>query len=115
MSTLLRRLSARHWDGVEVFRYDGANPVEKHDLVGPHAHAGHFGVRYFHVPAGGHTEHPRPHDHVVIIERGRALVTVGDQVHDLGPGDVVLALGDELRRVEANSDEPVGFFCISAH
>jgi S-methyl-1-thioxylulose 5-phosphate methylthiotransferase len=111
-----RRVSERAWEGVDPVAY--ADPrlagVEKHDLIGPADGAGDYRVRYFHVPAGGRTARERhPHDHGVVIQRGRARVTLGEEVVELGPGDVVYVPGDELHCFEAVGDEPLGFICVA--
>ena len=48
----------------------------------------------------------------VVIQNGRARVTLGDEVHEVGPGDVVYVSGDELHCFEAIGDEPLGFICV---
>ena len=71
-------------------------------------------MRYFRVPPGGRTALERhAHDHGVVIERGRARVTLGDEQHELGPGDVVYVGGDELHCFEALGDEALGFICVA--
>jgi quercetin dioxygenase-like cupin family protein len=116
MGFVRRRLSERSWEGVDAEGY--ADPsldgVERHDLIAATDGAPHYRVRYFHVPAGGHTARERhPHDHGVVIETGRARVTLGDDVHEVGPGDVVYVAGDELHCFEALGDEPLGFICVA--
>jgi quercetin dioxygenase-like cupin family protein len=146
MGTVHRRRSERAWEGVAAQAYDDSSlaGVEKHELIGPAEGAPHYRVRYFHVPAGGRTALERhdhdhgvviqagrarvtlevpagqhtareqhPHDHGVVIERGRARVTLGDEVHEVGPGDVVYVAGDELHCFEALGDEPLGFICVA--
>ncbi len=111
MGTVRRRLAAHAWDGVTAQEYGGeVAGVEKHELVeGPD-----YRLRYFHVPPGGRTARERhPHDHGVVIERGRARVTLGEQTLELGPGDVVYVAGDELHCFEALGEEPLGFFCVT--
>jgi quercetin dioxygenase-like cupin family protein len=111
-----RRLSDRAWEGVPPVAYDdpALAGVEKHELIGLPEGAERYRVRYFHVPAGGRTAREcHPHDHGVVIERGRARVTLGDEVHELGPGDVVYVAGDELHCFEAVGDEPLGFICVT--
>lgn len=116
MGTVRRRLGEHAWDGVRPLAY--ADPtlggVEKHELVGPPEGAQGYRVRYFHVPAGGRTARERhPHDHAVIIERGRARVTLGDETVEVGPGDVVYVAGDELHCFEALGDAALGFICVA--
>jgi S-methyl-1-thioxylulose 5-phosphate methylthiotransferase len=112
MGLVRRRLSDRAWEGVEPRAYDdpALAGVERHDLIG----APHYRVRYFYVPPGGRTARERhPHDHGVVIDTGRARVTIGDEVHEVRAGDVVYVAGDELHCFEALGDEPLGFICIA--
>ena len=96
------------WEGVAPRAYAGGR---RHDLiVGPS-----YRVRYFEVGPGERTRLERhAHDHGVVIERGRALVTLGDDRHELGPGDVVYVAPDELHGFEAIGDEPLGFICVAS-
>ena len=113
MGSVHRRRPDGSWDGVPRQGYDLA-AVEKHELVGPADGADRYRVRYFRVAAGARTALERhSHDHGVVIESGRARVTLGDERHELGPGDVVYVAGDELHCFEALGDEPLGFICVT--
>jgi mannose-6-phosphate isomerase-like protein (cupin superfamily) len=48
-----------------------------------------------------------------VIVAGRARVTLGDEEHDVGAGDVVYVAGDELHCFEALGEEPLQFLCVS--
>ena len=116
MGSVHRRVSDLGWEGVAAQAY--ADPalagVEKHELIGPADGAPHYRVRYFHVPAGGRTARERhPHDHGVVIQRGRARVTLGDEMNEVGAGDVVYVAGGELHCFEALGPEPLGFICVA--
>jgi quercetin dioxygenase-like cupin family protein len=116
MGSVHRRRKDGSWEGVVPAAYDdpALAGVEKHDLIGPADGAASYRVRYFHVPAGGRTALERhPHDHGVVIQRGRARVTLGADVHELGRGDVVYVEGNELHCFEALGDEPLGFICVA--
>jgi S-methyl-1-thioxylulose 5-phosphate methylthiotransferase len=116
LGVVRRRLSERAWEGVAPVAYDDPclAGVEKHDLIGPADGARDYRVRYFHVPAGGRTARERhPHDHGVVIQHGRARVTLGEDVVEVGAGDVVYVPGDELHCFEAVGDEPLGFICVA--
>ena len=116
MGSVHRRRPDGSWEGVEPRPYEQPDllGVEKHELIGPADGAGSYRVRYFHVPPGGRTALERhAHDHGVVIQRGRARVTLGDERHELGPGDVVYVAGDELHCFEALGDEPLGFICVA--
>jgi quercetin dioxygenase-like cupin family protein len=112
----VRRRSADGWQGVVPGSY--ADPalagVRKYELIGEADGAAHYRVRYFEVPAGGHTARERhAHDHGVVIMTGRARVTLGEQTHEVAEGDVVYVAGDELHCFEALGDEPLGFICVA--
>jgi quercetin dioxygenase-like cupin family protein len=116
MGSIHRRRADGSWEGVAPARYDdpAVAGVEKHELIGRTDGARSYRVRYFHVPAGGRTALERhPHDHGVVISTGRAAVTLGDERHELGPGDVVYVAGGELHCFEALGDEPLGFICVA--
>ena len=103
------------WEGVQPQAY--ADPalagVRKHELIGEAEGARQYRMRYFEVPAGGRTARERhAHDHGVMIVAGRARVTLGEQTHEVGEGDVVYVPGDELHCFEARGAEPLGFVCV---
>lgn len=108
MGAVHRRRDDGSWEGVAPRAYEGGR---RHDLI---TGAG-YRVRYFEVAPGGHTAlETHAHDHTVVIERGRARVTLGDERHELGPGDVVYVAPDELHGFEAIGDEPLGFICVAS-
>ena len=116
MGAIHRRTGEREWEGVDAVAYDdpAVAGVEKRELIGPADGAPHYRVRHFHVPAGARTaRESHPHDHGVMIVGGRARVTLGDEQHELGAGDVVYVAGDELHCFEALGDEPLQFVCVS--
>jgi quercetin dioxygenase-like cupin family protein len=109
-----RRLPDGSWEGVAPRGYEHVPGVLRHELIGPADGAASYRVRYFEVPAGQRTALERhAHDHGVVIERGRARVTLGDDLHELAPGDVVYVAPDELHCFEALGDEPLGFICVA--
>jgi quercetin dioxygenase-like cupin family protein len=109
-----RRLPDGTWDGVPATEYHEAGGVRRHELIGLADGADRSRVRYFEVPAGERTALERhPHDHGVVIERGRARVTLGEERHELAACDVVYVAGDELHCFEALGDEPLGFICVA--
>ena len=88
--------------------------VEKHELIGRADGAPHYRVRYFHVPAGGRTAREQhPHDHGVVIERGRARVTLGDEVHEVGGRRRRLRRGRRAALLRGARPEPLGFICVA--
>ena len=112
---VIHRRSAAGWQGVAPEPYDDPSleGVRKHELIGEAEGAQHYRVRYFEVAPGGRTARERhSHDHGVMIMAGRARVTLGDQTHELGAGDVVYVAGDELHCFETLGDAPLGFVCV---
>ncbi len=116
MGVIHRRAGAAGgWDGVEPQAYGDPSlaGVRKHELIGEAEGASQYRMRYFEVAAGGRTARERhAHDHGVMIVAGRARVTLGDETHELGVGDVVYVSGDELHCFEALGDTPLGFVCV---
>jgi quercetin dioxygenase-like cupin family protein len=112
MGVVHRRRPDGSWDGVAPRAY-GAD-MRRHELIGPADGAPHYRVRYFEVPAGRTTTLERhEHDHGVVIQAGRARVTLGDERHEVGPGDVVYVAPNELHSFEALGDAPLGFICVA--
>lgn len=112
MGAVHRRRADGSWDGVPPQPY--GDDLRRHELIGPQDGAAHYRVRYFEVPAGATTTLERhAHDHGVVIQTGSARVTLGDEQHDVGPGDVVYVAPDELHSFQALGDEPLGFICVA--
>jgi len=112
MGVVHRRQADGSWDGVAPRPY-GAD-MRRHELIGAGDGAPHYRVRYFEVPPGRITTlEQHEHDHGVVIQTGRARVTLGDQRHDLGAGDVVYVAPNELHSFEALGDAPLGFICVA--
>jgi quercetin dioxygenase-like cupin family protein len=82
-------------------------------LIGRDEGADDFIVRYFTIPAGGHSslEHHR-HQHGVVIVQGRGRVLLGDSWSEIGPGDAVFIAPDEIHQLQAADDESLGFICV---
>ena len=82
-------------------------------LIGRDEGADDFIVRYFTIPAGGHSslEHHR-HPHGVVIVQGRGWVRLGEQREEIGVGDAVFISPDEVHQLEADPAAPLGFICV---
>jgi quercetin dioxygenase-like cupin family protein len=112
---VIHRRNGKGWEGVSAQAYPDPElaGVLKHELIGAADGAHRYTIRYFEVPAGGRTARERhAHDHGVMILRGRARVTLGEEVHELAEGDVVYVPGDELHCFEALDEQPLGFLCV---
>ncbi len=107
------------WDAVRELPYrDGGSAdvasfhgITRRVLASPEAAA--FEVRYFELDPGGHSSLERhTHVHVVVCFRGRGRVRLGEEVHEVGYGDVVYVAPDEPHQFLNPYGEPFGFLCI---
>ena len=70
-------------------------------------------MRYFEVGPGGHsTLEQHQHAHLVFIERGEADVLIGNEVHHVYQGDVVIIPPKTWHQFQANYGFTMGFLCI---
>ncbi len=110
------------WDGVGLDRYPPEREmkgVSVRWLIGPAENAPNFALRYFEVEPGGWTSlDQHPHDHGVVILRGRGQVFLGGGDAGSGSpievtfGDVVYIPPYEVHQFKNVGDEPLGFLCI---
>jgi quercetin dioxygenase-like cupin family protein len=112
MGLVRRRGDGWSWDGVVPREY--ASGAERHVLVGPADGASQVELRYFRIPAGGASafEH-HPHEHAILVLHGRAEVTLGERVEEVGPGDAVFVASNEPHQLRTLGDEPLGFMCTA--
>ena len=91
----------------------GVRGVVENWLIGKGENAQNFAVRYYEVDVGGfsHAEQ-HPHDHGVIILRGKARAILWDEEFDVEPYDVVYIEPDHFHQLINIGDEPMGFLCI---
>ncbi len=86
--------------------------TERQILIGAGDGAPHFALRRFIMGAGGGMpRHTNTVEHEQYVLRGRARVTVGDTVHEVGPDDVLYipaGTPHDYRVIEA----PFEFLCM---
>lgn len=112
MGRVRRSAGGWTWDGVVPREYEGG--AERHILVGADDGARQVELRYFRIPAGGASVRERhPHEHAVMVLHGRAEAQIGEEVHAVGPGDVVFVGSNEMHQFRACPDEPLGFLCTA--
>ena len=117
MGVVRKKLADRwDWEGAELVTYDTptVHGVSKRVLIGPKEGAEGFAMRYFEVEPGGNSafEH-HPHIHQVFVVHGRGRVLIGEQYHDIGPGDVIYIGPDEQHELRAAPNEALGFICVA--
>jgi quercetin dioxygenase-like cupin family protein len=103
------------WPELPVRVYEGnqAKGATKRVLIGARDGAENFAIRYFEVPVGQSSAHEsHAHDHGVVITRGSARVLIGEELHEVGVGDVVYIKPDEVHRFDSLGPEPLGFICV---
>ncbi len=105
------------WDysSVTAHKYEGgaAPGAVRRILIGRDEGAQDFVVRYFTIPAGGHSAHEHHrHPHAVVIVQGGGRVLLGDTWHEIGVGDAVYIEPDEVHQFRAPDDRPLGFICV---
>ena len=81
-------------------------------LIGPADGAPNFALRRFTMgPGGGMPRHTNTVEHEQYVLRGQARVSVGDSVHEVGSGDVLL-IPAGLPHDYSVIDAPFEFLCI---
>ena len=103
----------RDVEAVEVAG-DEAKGVSMKILVGPRDGSERIIMRLFTVAPGGHTpRHRHDWEHLVRIERGRAVVLDGSGAeHQIAAGASVFIPANEEHQFRNPGDEPVEFICV---
>ena len=65
-------------------------------------------------PGGTYELHSHPHEQMSVIVSGRMRLTVGDEVRDIGPGDMWYAPANVKHGGEILGNEPVVFIDVYA-
>ena len=65
-------------------------------------------------PGGTYELHSHPHEQMSVIVSGRMRLTVGDEVRDIGPGDMWYVPANVEHGGEILGDEPVVFIDVYA-
>jgi ribulose-bisphosphate carboxylase large chain len=116
-SRVLRFQGDFRWQGVPVSDYkqsaDHWCGVARTALVGETGEQTRFHVRYFEIAPGGFSSREsHRHEHAVIVLRGRGVVELGGERHELGFGDTVYVAPHEVHQFLNATSEPFGFLCI---
>ena len=65
-------------------------------------------------PGGTYDLHSHPHEQMSVVVSGRMRVTVGDEIHDIGPGDMWYVPANVDHGGEILGNEPVVFIDVYA-
>jgi len=116
-SRVLRFQRDYRWEGIPVSEYKQSAEswygVARMALVGETGERTRFHVRYFEIAPGGFSSREsHRHEHAVIVLRGRGVVELGGERHELGFGDTVYVAPHEVHQFVNPTSEPFGFLCI---
>jgi len=85
--------------------------TQRQVLIGPDQ-APHFALRRFIIqPGGGMPRHTNVVEHEQYVLRGRARVSIGDEIHEVKAGDVVYIPAGTPHSYDTLGDEPFEFLC----
>jgi quercetin dioxygenase-like cupin family protein len=105
----------RRADAVDRRAVGAASATEYQILLGESDGMPHFAVRRFIMgEGGGMPRHTNTVEHGQYVLKGRARVTIGDDVHEVGPGSVLYipaGAPHDYRVIEA----PFEFLCMVPH
>ena len=104
-----------NWERVAAKKYDSQDVrgASVRWLIGPNEQAPYFAMRYFEIEPGGWTVLDRhPHDHGVIILRGKGKALLGEKETEISFGDVIYIPPNEFHQFKNIGDEPFGFICV---
>ncbi len=103
------------WPEVELRTYRGEDGPRglKQIVVGPDDGAPNFAMRVFQLaPGKASNEEEHPHDHGVLIMKGRCRVLMGEEVHEAEAGDFVWVAPNERHRFENAGTDTLQFLCV---
>lgn len=81
-------------------------------LIGPDEGPNFALRRFIMEPGGGMPPHTNTVEHEQYVLRGRAQIGIGDEVHDVRPGDVVFIPAGTPHWYAAEGTEPFEFLCV---
>jgi quercetin dioxygenase-like cupin family protein len=116
-SRVLRFRGDFRWQGIPICEYKQSGEhwcgVARMALVGETGEQTRFHVRYFEIAPGGFSSREsHRHEHAVIVLRGRGVVELGGERHELNFGDTVYVAPHEVHKFANPTAEPFGFLCI---
>lgn len=104
-------MSVRHVDDIGLEPVAAGSGTKRQVLIGPEQ-APHFALRRFVMqPGGGMPRHTNVVEHEQYVLRGRARVSIGDEIHEVKAGDVVYIPAGTPHSYDALGDEPFEFLC----
>ena len=109
---MTRRGVVKRAGTVERRKVPAGNATETQVLLGPEDGAPHFAMRRFIMgKGGGMPRHTNTVEHEQFVLRGRARVGIGDEVHEVGPEDVLYIPAGTPHYYEV-LEAPFEFLCM---
>jgi quercetin dioxygenase-like cupin family protein len=105
-------MAVRQADQVPAEPVTAGTATTRQVLIGPDE-GPHFALRRFIMqPGGGMPRHTNTVEHEQYVLRGRAMVGIGDAVHQVRAGTVVFIPAGTPHWYQAEGDEPFEFLCV---
>jgi len=105
-------MAVRHVDEIPREVVKAGRNTHRQVLIGPDQ-APHFALRRFIMaPGGGIPAHTNTVEHEQYVLRGRARIGIGEEVRDVGPGNVLFIPAGVPHWYEVQGEEPFEFLCI---
>jgi quercetin dioxygenase-like cupin family protein len=86
--------------------------AERQVLIGPDVNPTFAMRRFIMQPGGGMPKHTNTVEHQQYVLRGRARVSIGDDVHEVSAGTVVYIPAGVPHDYHVEGDEPFEFLCM---
>ena len=105
-------MKIQHAEDVTAEVVAAGRGTTKQVLIGPEV-GPHFALRRFLMePGGGIPAHTNTVEHEQYVLRGRARLGIGNEVHEVGAGDVVFIPAGTPHWYEVLGDERFEFLCV---
>ncbi len=99
-------------DSVEMSEVAAGSATKTQVLIGAADGAPNFALRRFRMgPGGGMPRHTNTVEHEQYVLRGRARVGIGDEVHEVGPDDVLFIPAQTPHFYDV-VEAPFEFICV---
>ncbi len=105
-------MSVRPAKTIPAEEVKGGSATVRQVLIGPDQGPNFAMRRFIMEPGGGMPRHTNRVEHEQYVLRGRATITVGDEIHRVEEGDVVYIAAGTPHSYKAEGDEPFEFICV---
>jgi len=96
----------------ETYGDEAPGVTIRHLIDEEHDGAPFYAMRMIEVSPGGHTpRHTHPFEHENFIVEGKGRLLIGDEWHEVRPGDVAFVPGDIEHTYENAGEGPFKFIC----